>query len=93
MLSHFGSVLLCDSMDCSLPGSSVHGIVQAKMLEWVAMPSSRASSWPRDQICISYWQADSLPLAPFEKPSFVYMLINLFQIVHPIDVPYWTYQL
>ena len=35
---------LCYSMDCSLPGSSVHGILQAKILEWVAMPSSRGSS-------------------------------------------------
>ena len=36
-------------MDCSLPGSSVHGILQARILEWIAMPSSRGSSWPRDQ--------------------------------------------
>ena len=35
---------LFDSMDCSLPGSSVHGIFQARILEWVAMPSSRGSS-------------------------------------------------
>ena len=32
---------LCDSMDCSPPGSSVHGILQARILEWVALPSSR----------------------------------------------------
>ena len=38
---------LCDAMDCSLPGSSVHGILQAGILEWVAMPSSRESSQPR----------------------------------------------
>ena len=35
---------LCDPMDCSLPGSSVHGILQARLLEWVAIPFSRASS-------------------------------------------------
>jgi len=35
---------LCDPMDCSPPGSSVHGILQARILEWVAMPSSRRSS-------------------------------------------------
>ena len=40
-------------MDCSLPGSSVHGILQARTLEWVAMPSSRGSSRPRDQIHVS----------------------------------------
>ena len=45
---------LCDSMDCSPPGSSVHGILQAKILEWAAMPSSRGSSWPRDWTCVSY---------------------------------------
>ena len=42
----------CDPMDCSPPGSSVHGILQARILEWVAMPSSRGSSRPRDQTCI-----------------------------------------
>ena len=41
-------------MDCSLPGSSVHGILQARILEWVAMPCSRGFSWPRDRTCISY---------------------------------------
>ena len=44
---------LCDPMDCSLPGSSVHGILQARVLEWVAMLSSRASSQPRDQTWVS----------------------------------------
>ena len=39
---------LCDPMDCSLPGSSVHGILQARILEWVAMPFSRESSQSRD---------------------------------------------
>ena len=47
------SPILWDSVDCSLPGSSVHGILQAKMLEWVAMPSSRGSFWLRDQTHIS----------------------------------------
>ena len=44
---------LWDSVDCSPPGSSAHGILQARMLEWVAMPSSRASSWPRDWTRVS----------------------------------------
>ena len=43
-------------MDCSLPGSSVHGILQARILEWVAIPFSRGSSQPRDVcICITDW--------------------------------------
>ena len=40
---------LCDPMDCSLPGSSVHGIFQARILEWVAISFSRGSSRPRDR--------------------------------------------
>ena len=40
---------LCDPMDCTPPGSSVHGISQARTLEWTAMPSSRGSSRPRDR--------------------------------------------
>ena len=42
---------LCDPMDCSPPNSSVHGILQARNLECVAMPSSRKSSRPRDPTC------------------------------------------
>ena len=41
-------------MDCSLPVSSVYGILQAKILEWVAMPSSMVSSQPSDVTCVSY---------------------------------------
>ena len=44
---------LCYPMDCSLPGSSVHEIFQAKILEWVAISFSRRSSWPRDQTRVS----------------------------------------
>ena len=44
---------LCDSLDCSLPRSSVHGILQARILEWVAFPFSRGSSQPRDQTQVS----------------------------------------
>ena len=40
---------LCDPMDCSLPGSSLHGILQARVLEWVAISFSRGSSQPRDR--------------------------------------------
>ena len=44
---------LCDPMDCSLSGSSVHGILQAKILEWVAISFSRKSSQPRDRTWVS----------------------------------------
>ena len=56
---------LSDSMDCSLPGSSVHGISQAKRPEWVAIPSSRGSSQPREPLSPASpaLQANSLVLS------------------------------
>ena len=50
VLSHFSR----DPMDCSPPGSSVHGIPQARILEWVAISFSSGSSRPRNQTCVSY---------------------------------------
>ena len=51
---------------CSLPGFSVRGILQARILEWVAISFSRASSLSRDQtcVCLLHWQSRSVPLAP-----------------------------
>ena len=46
--------ILCDPMDCRLLGSSAHEILQARILEWVAMPSSKGSSQPRDRTHVSY---------------------------------------
>ena len=46
--------ILCDPRGCSPPGSSVHGILQSRILQWVAMPSSRGSSRVRDRTCISH---------------------------------------
>ena len=48
---------LCDLMDCSLPGSSIHGILQARILEWVAISSFRGPSWPRDWTQVSWVSA------------------------------------
>ena len=66
---------LCDPMDCSPPGSSVHGILQVRILQWVAMPFSRGFSWLRDWLNLSllsllHWKAGSLPLAPPGKPHW-----------------------
>ena len=47
------SPTLCDPMDCSLPGSSIHGIFQARVLEWVSISFSGGSSWPRDLCFLS----------------------------------------
>ena len=48
-----GHVQLCDPVDCSLPGSSIHGILQTRILEWVAISFSRGSSWHRDPTQVS----------------------------------------
>ena len=45
--------ILCDLRDCSLPGSSVHGILHARILEWVAIPFSRGSSQIKDRTCVT----------------------------------------
>ena len=60
---------LCNPMDCSLPGSSIHGIFQARILEWVAFPFSRRSSQPRDWTwvsrivgrCFTVWATREVP--------------------------------
>ena len=56
---------LCDPMDYSLPGFSVHGIFQARVPEKLAISFSRGSSWPRDQTRVSRIVADTLPSEPY----------------------------
>ena len=68
---------LCDPMDCSLPGSSVHSILQARILEWVAMPSSRGSSWARDPMWVSYIAVNSLLLSQSLQKSQLIEIIPL----------------
>ena len=58
----------CSAMDCSLPGSSVHGILQARILEWVTMPSSGESSVSRDQTHVSGFAGGFFTTEPPEKP-------------------------
>ena len=56
---------LCSPMDCSQPGSSAHGIFQARILEWVVIPYSKGSFQPKEfnphLLCLLHWQGDSLP--------------------------------
>ena len=65
--------ILCNLMEYSPPVSLVHGILQARIPEWVAIPFSRGSSQPRDwthvSLCLLHWQVGSLPLAPPESPT------------------------
>ena len=63
---------LCDSVDCSPPGSSIHGIFQARILKWVAVSSSRRSSPTQGLnlhlLHLLHWQANSLPLSHQGSP-------------------------
>ena len=68
MLSLQSCPILCDPMNCSPPGSSVHGILQARILEWVAMSFSRGSSWTRDQTHVS-WIALFITSTSWEAPD------------------------
>ena len=60
---------LCNPMDCSLPVFSAHEILQARILECVAIPFSRGYSWHRNWILVSCMQADFLPSEPPGKPK------------------------
>ena len=78
--SHFSHVWLCVTpwtIACQPP--LVHGILQARILEWVAMPSSRGSSWPRDEthvsLCLLHWQVG---LCFF---CFLFFFVNLFILI------------
>ena len=64
----------CDSMDCSLPGSSVHGILQVRILEWVAISFSRGSSQPRNWTRVScitgkFFTTWATQEAPWDLPN------------------------
>ena len=63
VLSHSVVSNSCDPIDGNLPGSSVHGILQARTLEWVAISFSRGSSQPRNQILVSCIPGISMQLA------------------------------
>ena len=68
---------LCNPMDCSLSGSSVHGILQARMLEWVSIPFSRRSSQPRDQTQVSCIAAKFFTVwATRESPQRILKIIK-----------------
>ena len=93
VLNSFSCVPLWEPMDCNPPDSSVHGILQARILEWIAVPSSRVPSQNRDgthtpYICL-YWQVGSLPLAPPAKPN-TYTYIHFQTVFSHTLLEYWA---
>ena len=69
---------LCDPMNCSLPGSSAHGIVPARILEWVAISFFGGSSQPRDQTQLCH-TSGRLPSKPPRKPIHMMNGAEFFQ--------------
>ena len=77
---------LCNPVDCSPPGSPVHGVLEARVLMWVAVPFSRGSSLTQGLnpylLCLLYWQEGFLPLAPPEKPYIFTLYIYVHTYTH-----------
>ena len=80
---------LCNPMDYSPPGSSVHEISQARILVWVAISFSRGSSWPRDWNLIS-WVAGGFFTTEILEKTNQYLTANLIQFSIPRWIPHLT---
>ena len=77
-------------MDCSLPGSSVHGVFQARILERVAISFSKGSSWLRDQTRVSYTVGGFFTTAPPGKLYiYMYICISFHKFIHLASIS-WT---
>ena len=71
---------LCDPTECSLPGSSIHGIFKARVLEWVAISFFKGSSWPRDRTQVSHIVGRCFTVWATRKVSNPFSVeINFFQ--------------
>ena len=86
-------VWLCDPMDCSPPGSAVHGILQARILEWFAMPSCRASSQPRNEPTYPALKVDSLLSEPSEKPMSMLIGKGRKRVKWHLSAPFFNHLL
>ena len=84
-------LILCDPMDCNPPGSSVHGILQARILEWVAIPFSRGSSQLGLNPHLLHWQAESCPLSHLGSPKVKLLGTQLYlTLCNPMDSSLWN---
>ena len=80
---------LYDPLDYSPPSSSVHGIVQVRILEWLAIPFSRGSSWPRDRSHISWISGRFYTVRPTgEAPYSIYSykILAVFSVLYNIFI-------
>ena len=72
---------LCDPMDCSPPGSSICGILQAGILEWIAMPFSKGCSQPRDQTWVSHMAGKFFSIWATRKVFFFFICAYIQSIL------------
>ena len=80
----FSWVQLCDPMDCSPPGSSIHGVLQASILQWVALSSPRGSSWPREWtriFCVSGIAGGFFTIEPSGKKPVMVVIKSISNIL------------
>ena len=91
---------LCDPMDCSLPSSSVHGILQDRILEWISIPFSRGSSQPRDQSRVScitcglftIWATREAPFLSKNTSNSSGFLKHMWWLIHvKYETPKWEH--
>ena len=81
VLSRQSCPTLCDPMDCSPPGSSVHGILQSRTLEWDAICFSRGSSEPRDQTQVSFISCIGKWVLYHQQYHCNYIIITVYQYI------------
>ena len=79
-------LVLCDSMDCSLPGSSVHGICQVRILEWVVFPFSRDFAIPRIKPTSPELAGGFFTTEPLGRP----MISNMFSMEGKTSIEYFS---
>ena len=77
---------LCDPVDCSPPGSSVHGILQARVLEWAAISFSRGSSWSRDRTRVSGIAGRCFNLWATREAQYKYALLFSLHFARDVKV-------
>ena len=80
---------LCDPMDCSQPGFSVPGILQTRILEWVAISFSRRSSQPRDRTCVSYVSCIGRQVLSTSTSWGAHSCVNLNELPE-LSLPYFS---
>ena len=83
-LSALSCLTLCDPLDCSPPGPSVHGILQARVLEWVAVPPFRESSRPRDWTGFSSIAGRFFTTEPPGSPIWCWYITKCFKCSLPL---------